>query len=309
MSFKTLKKNRQSAFEKLTKEIEKDSKGGNYGNDLPLWSPTTDKAGNGHAILRFIPAKDEDLPWVRMYSHGFQDKGGWYIENSLTTIGKDDPVSKYNSYLWNSGIESNKELARKQKRRLHYYANVYVVSDPNNPANEGKVFLFKFGKKIFEKLNDIMNPEFDDEQPINPFDMWEGANFRLKIRQVEGYRNYDKSAFDSPTVMGDAEGNVFSDEKLEELYNSTYSLQDLVDGKNFKTYEELLDRLNMVVGFNTELKVKGISADELDESQTAPSVASSESEAPKIKSKSTDNLVETGEEDDPMAFFEGLGDD
>lgn len=309
MSFAKLKKNRESAFEKLSKQLEKDSSGANYGPDLPLWTPTVDKAGNGSAIIRFIPTKDEDVPWVRMYSHGFKDKGGWYIENSLTTLGQDDPVSKYNSYLWNSGIESNKDVARKQKRRLNYYSNIYVVSDPNNPSNDGKVFLFRYGKKIFDKLNELMHPEFEDEVAVNPFDLWEGANFRLRIRNFEGYRNYDKSTFDEPSVVTNAAGEPLNDEQLEEIYNSTHSLQEIVDPKNFKTYEELLERLNKAVGFNTELKIRGVSQDEMDEQQSAPSAVSREVEAPTQKSKATDHLTEDSDEDDPMAFFDGLGED
>lgn len=305
MSFAKLKKNRKSAFEKLSTEIEKSQSSGSYGNDLPLWSPTVDKAGNGHAIIRFIPTKDEDIPWVRMFSHSFKDKGGWYIENSLTTIEKKDPVSEYNTFLWNSGVESNKDVARKQKRRLHYFSNIYVVSDPANPSNEGKVFLYKYGKKIFDMLNDVMHPEFDDEEAINPFDLWEGSNFRMKIRQVDGYRNYDKSSFDAPSVLSDSSGTPKSDEELEEIYNSTYSLEDILAPKNFKTYEELLQRLNKVLGFNTQVKIKGLDADELDEQQT-PSVNIKESEAPVQQSVATDNLLEEDEEDDAMAFFDEL---
>lgn len=307
MSFAKLKKNRKSAFEKLSTELEKSQSGNNYGNDLPLWTPTVDKVGNGHAIIRFIPTKDEELPWVRMFSHAFQDKGGWYIENSLTTMGSKDPLSEYNSYLWNSGIESNKEVARKQKRRLHYYSNIYVVSDPANPSNEGKVFLYKYGKKIFDMLNDVMHPEFDDEVPINPFDLWEGANFKLKIRQVEGYRNYDKSTFDSTSVLSKPDGVEMTDEELEQIYNSTHSLEEIIAPKNFKTYEELLARLNKVVGFDTQLKVKGVSSDELAEEQT-PAPTFQESAPTEPKASASDNLLEE-DEDDAMAFFDELAED
>jgi hypothetical protein len=198
MSFSDLKKQSKlgSLTEKLVKEVEKMNSGGN-GADDRFWKPEMDKSGVGSAIIRFLPAPDgEDMPWVKMYSHAFQGPGGWYIENSLTTIGQKDPVSEYNRELWNSGSEKDKETVRKQKRKLSYYSNIYVVKDPLHPENEGKVFLYKFGKKIFDKILNAMQPEFEDEEPINPFDFWSGANFRLKIRKVEGYWNYDKSEFD-----------------------------------------------------------------------------------------------------------------
>ena len=210
MDFSKLRNNRNS-FEKLTKAVESintNSESGSKGDDR-FWTPEVDKAGNGMAIVRFLPAPavdgDEGLPWVRTFDHGFQGPGGWYIENSLTTLNQKDPVSEYNSVLWNSGIEANKEIARKQKRRLHYIANVYIVSDPKNPQNEGTIRLYKFGKKIFDKITEAMNPEFEDEKAINPFDFWEGANFKIKIRQVEGYRNYDKSEFESPSALYDGD--------------------------------------------------------------------------------------------------------
>ena len=251
MSFAKLKKARKTDFSKLTNEIEKlnstnKSSNGN-GADERLWKLTVDKAGNGHAVLRFLPApKGEDIPWVRIWDHGFQGPGGWYIENSLTTLGKKDPVSEHNSTLWNSGIESNKDVARKQKRRLSHYANILVVSDSANPENEGKVFLYKFGKKIFDKVNDSMNPEFDDETPVNPFDLWEGANFKLRARQVAGFRNYDKSEFDSPSAISE------DDAEMEKIWNQEYSLQEFLEPKNFKSYEELSVRMTKVLGLVTE---------------------------------------------------------
>lgn len=244
-SFEQMKTNRKSSIDKLVKELDKlqSPQQGGSNEDTRFWQPEVDKAGNGYAVIRFLPApKDEDVPFVRIWNHGFQGPGGWYIENSLTTLSKPDPVTEYNNKLWNSGIEANKDLVRKQKRRLYFISNILVVKDPANPANEGKVFLFKYGKKIFDKLNEAMNPQFDDEKPINPFDFWEGADFKLKIRQVEGYRNYDKSEFASPEELSD------DDDKLKKIWNSEYSLQEFLDEKNFKTYTELKTRLERVLG-------------------------------------------------------------
>ena len=248
MSFNTLSelRNSRGKFDNLMKEVEKISNPQSNFNqdDGKEWKPTVDKAGNGYAVIRFLPApKGEDMPWVRIWNHGFQGPGGkWYIENSLTTLNKQDPVSELNSELWNSGVEANKDIARKQKRRLNYWANIMVVEDSANPDNVGKVFTYKFGKKIFDKIKDVMQPQFEDETPVNPFDFWEGANFKLKIRQVEGYRNYDKSEFDSPSPIAS------EDAKIEEIWGQQHSLAELVDPKNFKTYEELKAKLDMVLG-------------------------------------------------------------
>ena len=257
-SFANLKRSRND-LDKLTKAIEDStsptSKEAGSKDDTRLWQPTVDKAGNGMAVIRFLPAPavdgDDALPWVRRFDHGFQGPGGWYIENSLTTLGQKDPVSEYNTTLWNSGIEANKEIARKQKRRLHYIANILVVSDPSNPSNEGQIKLFKFGKKIFDKITEAMNPEFADETPINPFDMWEGANFKLKIRNVEGYRNYDKSEFADKSALLDGD-----DEKLEELWKKEFSLKEFTDPSNFKSYEVLKAKLDKVLGFDGGSSVK-----------------------------------------------------
>ena len=253
-NFESLKRNR-SSLEKLTKAIEATTQSTTESGsreDTRLWQPTVDKAGNGMAIIRFLPAPAVDgedaLPWVRVFSHGFQGPGGWYIENSLTTLNQKDPVSEYNSTLWNSGIEANKEIARKQKRRLNYVANVYIVSDPSNPENEGQIKIYKFGKKIFDKITEAMNPEFADETPVNPFDMWEGANFKLKIRNVEGYRNYDKSEFAEKSALLDGD-----DAKLEALWKQEYSLKEFLDPKHFKPYEVLKARLDKVLGFEGEV--------------------------------------------------------
>ena len=244
IDFSSLKKNRQSVFNNLTQEMNK-LNAQPQSEDTRFWKPEVDKSGNGYAIIRFLPAPaGEDVPFVRVWDHGFQGPGGWYIEKSLTTVGQKDPVSEYNAELWNSGIEANKEVVRKQKRRLTYYSNIYVVKDPSHPENEGKVFIFKYGKKIFEKLNAAMNPEFEDEAPMNPFDLWEGANFKLKIRNVEGYRNYDKSEFADKSAL--LEGD---DEKLENLWKQEFSLKEFTEKKHFKSYEQLKGRLDKVLGF------------------------------------------------------------
>ena len=243
MSFANMKKQRKSNFSRLNEELNKMTNGEGKGQDDRFWKPELDKSGNGYAVIRFLPPSDgEDLPWVRIFNHGFQGPGGWYIENSLTTLGKKDPVSEYNSQLWNSGIEANKDLARKQKRRLSYISNVLVVEDPKHPENEGKVFLYKYGKKIFDKINDVMNPEFEDESPVNPFDFWEGTNFKLKIRKVEGFTNYDKSEFAAASAL--LEGD---DKQLEDLWKTQYKISDFLLPENFKSYEELQTRLDKVL--------------------------------------------------------------
>jgi hypothetical protein len=248
MSFNSLSDLRKArgSFDNLMKEVEKiDSPQNNYKkDDGNEWKLSVDSAGNGYAVLRFLPApKGEELPWVRMFNHGFQGPTGkWYIENSLTTLNQQDPVSELNSELWNSGTDANKDIARKQKRRLSYYANVLVVKDSANPQNEGQVMLYKFGKKIFDKLKDVMQPQFEDESPVNPFDFWEGVNFKLKARQVDGYRNYDKSEFEStPTPVAE------SDEEIEEVWGKQHSLAELVSPDNFKSYEDLKAKLDMVL--------------------------------------------------------------
>ena len=248
MSFAEMKKRSKTNLSSLIKETEKISNpNSNFGDaDDRYWRPELDKSGNGYAIIRFLPAPDgEDLPWARIWNHGFQGPGGWYIENSLTTLGQKDPVSEYNSQLWNSGIEANKEIARKQKRRLNYTSNVYIIKDPANPQNEGQVKLYRYGKKIFDKINDLMNPEFEDESPVNPFDLWEGANFKMKIRKVEGYSNYDKSEFEAPSALLD------DDDRLEEIWNSQTSLKELVSPDKFKTFDELKTKLDRVLGLGS----------------------------------------------------------
>ena len=244
MSFASLKKqsNLGSLTAKLVKEVEKvnNSSGG---GDERLWKPELDKTGNGYAVIRFLPAPDkEEIPWAKLYTHAFQGPGGWYIENSLTTVGGKDPVSDYNRELWNSGNESDKDVVRKQKRKLSYYSNIYVVKDPTNPQNEGKVFLFKYGKKIFDKVMEAMQPEFEDETPINPFDFWQGANFKLKIVKKDGFWNYDKSEFDSLAPLLD------DDDALEAIWKKEYSLAAVTATDQFKSYEDLERRLKYVLG-------------------------------------------------------------
>ena len=248
MSFSNLKRNRDQ-ISKLLKAAESNSGSSEkkaYVDDR-IWKPTVDQAGNGYSVIRFLPASEgAELPWVRFWDHGFKGPTGlWYIENSLTSIGQADPVGELNSRLWNSGNDADKEKARNQKRRLHYVSNIFVKSDPGNPTNEGKVFIFKFGKKIFDKIMDVMQPQFADEDPINPFDFWEGADFKLKIRNVEGYRNYDKSEFAGQSALSE------DDTKLEDVYNKMYGLKEFVDPTNYKTYDELKEKLNRVLGEDT----------------------------------------------------------
>ena len=245
MSFASLKKQSSlgSLTAKLVKEVEKTNKVNS--GDERLWKPEVDKAGNGYAVIRFLPAPDgEDLPWVKMYSHAFQGPGGWYIENSLTTLNQKDPCSEFNTSLWNSGVESDKQIARNQKRKLAFYSNIYVVKDPANPENEGKVFLYKFGKKIFDKIMGAMQPEFEDETPLNPFDFWQGADFKVKIKKVAGYWNYDSSEFAAAAPL------LKDDDALEQLWKKEYSLSEIVAADQFKTYDELKKRLESVLRLN-----------------------------------------------------------
>ena len=295
-NFDSLKRNR-SSLEKLTKAIEATTQSTSTESgsreDPRLWQPTVDKAGNGMAIIRFLPAPSVDgedaLPWVRVFSHGFQGPGGWSIENSLTTLNQKDPVSEYNSTLWNSGIEANKEIARKQKRRLNYIANVYVVSDPSNPENEGQIRIYKFGKKIFDKITEAMNPEFADETPVNPFDMWEGANFKLKIRNVEGYRNYDKSEFAEKSALLDGD-----DAKLETLWKQEHSLKEFLEPKHFKAYDLLKTRLDKVLGFEGDVAPKSKAIDAVVENFHDAELAA------------LDTKIAVSEDDDDLNYFKSL---
>jgi len=307
MSFADLKKQSSlgSLTQKLVKEVEKMNTSSN-GADERLWKPEMDKTGNGYAVIRFLPAPEgEDLPWVKMYSHGFQGPGGWYIENSLTTIGQKDPVSEYNRGLWNSGNEKDKETVRKQKRKLSYYSNIYIVKDPTNPANEGKVFLFKYGAKIFDKVMAAMQPEFEDEEPINPFDFWQGANFKLKAKSVAGYRNYDSSEFASVGALLD------DDDAMEAIWKKQYSLTEFVAPDQFKTYEELKKRLDSVLG------AKSVRLDEEVDNEEEYSRGSARDLDDGLRSE-LNNLqptrraaapVEEDEDDDALSYFAKLAED
>ena len=238
MSFSDFKRRSQDNLARLTEEMSKINKSSESYKDDRFWRPELDKASNGYAVIRFLPVvREEDVPFARLFSHGFKGPGGWYIENSRTTIGGKDPVSEMNTQLWNSGLESDKDIARQRKRRLNYISNIYVVSDPANPENEGKVFLYKYGKKIFDKINEAMQPEFADEDPIDPFDFWKGANFKLKVRKVAGYINYDKSEFESPSPLLNGD-----DALLEELWNKQYSLKEFTDPSlNLRALKQRLD--------------------------------------------------------------------
>ena len=303
MDFNALKKNRSTSLNKLNSQLEKiTQKSYSDPNEGKIWKPTRDKAGNGFAIIRFLPAaQGEEMPFVRVWDHGFQGPTGlWYIENSLTTINADDPVSEYNSKLWNSGIESDKEIARKQKRRLKYFANVLVVKDSANPENDGKVFMYQFGAKIFEKLNDLMNPQFDDETAINPFDFWEGANFRLKIQKVAGYPNYDKSDFDSVSAIAD------DDSEIERIWNQQHKLQDMVDPKNFKSYSELKAKLYRVLALDEEASTP--STAEEDDDLDLSSFGNKSAPEPTLKEAMPAQAasVPMDDDDDDLSIFKEL---
>ena len=298
-SFEQLKRSRQDSFSKLTEQLDKLNDKKSYAkDDTNYWKPEVDKAGNGFAVIRFLPApQGEDVPFVQMFDHGFQGPTGkWYIENSLTTIGGKDPVSELNSQLWNSTKDDehpNRQQARKQKRRLSYIANVYVVKDPAHPENEGKVFLYKFGKKIWDKIQAVMYPEFEGDDAVNPFDLWEGANFRLKIRQVAGYRNYDQSQFDPKTPLLD------DDTKLESVWASEHSLKKIVDPSNFKSYDELKKHLDMVLGAGG---VAGATAADTDEEVAEYVPRAKAAEAPSAPVADTP----ASDEDDDLDFFRKL---
>ena len=302
MSFASLKKqsNLGSLTAKLVKEVEKvnNSSGG---GDERLWKPELDKSGNGFAVIRFLPAPDkEEIPWAKLYTHAFQGPGGWYIENSLTTVGGKDPVSDYNRELWNSGNESDKDVVRKQKRKLSYYSNIYVVKDPTNPQNEGKVFLFKYGKKIFDKIMEAMQPEFEDESPINPFDFWQGANFKLKIVKKDGFWNYDKSEFDSVSPLLD------DDDALEAIWKKEYSLAAVTAADQFKSYEDLERRLKYVLGKKPAQQRYIPDAELEDESEGLNSRSVAEETVNRAVSTPTASTTVDKDEDDALSYFQKL---
>ena len=293
MDFETLKSS-SSNFDKLTKALEtnlnpEDQSNKNKYQDDRFWKPELDKTGNGYAVIRFLPAvSGEELPWQRVWSHAFQGPGGWYIENSLTTLNQKDPVSEENTRLWNTGVDSDKEIARKRKRKLSYYSNILVVSDPKHPENEGKVFLFKFGKKIFDKITEAMQPAFEDEAAINPFDFWKGANFKLKIRKVDGYWNYDKSEFETPTTVAS------DDNAIKEIWAKQYALKPFLAADNFKTYDELKEKLNRVLA-------GARNAETVDKTDLPPQSNG--------KAKSMNDSVDASDDDDTMSYFSKLAED
>jgi len=297
MGFNDLKKKSKTSIDQLVKRLEEDTNKKDYKDDR-FWRPELDKSKNGFAVIRFLPPVDgEDIPWVKLYSHAFQGPGGWYIENSLTTLNQKDPVSEMNSMLWNSGVDSDKDLARVRKRKLNYISNVLVISDPANPQNEGKVFLFKYGSKIFEKIQEAMQPEFKDEDPVDPFNFWTGANFKLKIRQVGGYVNYDKSEFDSASALFD--GN---DEKLEKVWKAQHALKTFADPSNFKSYDELKQKLQDILKGDVRGKAPSArTADEIDDEEFVE-------KAPAIKSKPQVE-EEIDDETDALEYFKKLADD
>ena len=300
MSFAKLKKQSKlgSLTAKLVKEVEKMNNNGTSGDDR-LWKLDVDKSGNGYAVIRFLPAPDgEDLPFVKLYSHAFQGPGGWYIENSLTTLGQKDPVSEYNTQLWNNGTDSGKDTARKQKRKLTYTSNIYVVKDPANPENEGKVFLFKYGKKIFDKLTAAMQPEFEDEEAIDPFDFWQGANFKLKAKNVAGYRNYDSSEFAAQSPLLD------DDDALEALWKKELSLAEIVAADQFKSYDDLKRRLNYVLG-NTAPRQDAEVEDEVEiiERERA------EQEVTAAADSTSRSVTADADEDDALSYFAKLAEE
>jgi hypothetical protein len=293
MSFSDFKKKSKNSIEQLAKKLEQDIGTKKDYKDDRFWRPELDKTGSGYAVIRFLPAGgNEDIPWAKTYSHAFKGKGGWYIENCPTAIGQKCPVCEINNELWNSGIESDKNIARDRKRKLSYISNILVISDPANPQNDGKVFLFKYGKKIFDKIQEAMKPDFQDEKPVNPFDLWGGSNFRMKIRNVAGYTNYDKSEFDSPSGLFDGD-----DKKLEALWNKLYPLKEFTDPSNFKSYDELKKKVHNVLGAN----IRDTSSDEstVEDDMDEPA-------APKASSPKKKSLPDPDDDMDAMSYLEKL---
>jgi len=295
-TFAALKKTRTSSFDKLNEQLQKSTGKQQYSDDENYWKPEVDKGGNGYAIIRFLPAPEgEEFPYVKVYDHGFKGPGGWYIERSLNTLGQTDPVSEYRGKLYNSGNESDKKLAGEYKRRTYFHSNIYVVKDAANPQNEGKVFLFKYGKKIMEKLLEAMNPQFEGESPVNPFDLWEGADFRLKIRNYEGYRNYDRSDFAKQGPITGLKDEALSDDQLEAIWKQEYSLQAIMDPKNFKPYDELKTKFYKVIGLNGETHQHSTAE------QNSETSFKSEKESPPRKTEET-----SVDDDDALDFFKSL---
>ena len=305
MSFADLKKQSRlgSLTSKLTNEIEKMNKGSTGGADDRVWKLEVDKAGNGYAVIRFLPApQGEELPWAKVWSHAFQGPGGWYIENSLTTLGQKDPVSEHNRLLWNSGSEADKEQARKQKRKLTYIANIYVVKDPANPQNEGKVMLYKFGKKIFDKLTAAMQPEFEDEEAIDPFDFWQGASFKLKAKNVAGYRNYDSSEFAAAGPLLD------DDDAMEAIWKKQYSLEEFVAADQFKSYEALEKRMNAVL--NPNASSRRLDPETFDEEEEVVMKSRQQvKEEERVVKSSPAPSTSDDDDDDALSYFQRLAEE
>ena len=295
-ALKRSKSNLDTLVSELAKVAEP-QKQQSYQDDR-FWKPELDKSGNGYAVFRFLPAvQDEDLPWARLWSHAFQGPGGWLIENSLTTLNKKCPISEANSLLWNSGVEADKDIARKRKRKLSYYANILIVSDSKHPENEGQVKLYRFGKKIFDKITEAMKPEFEDETPINPFDFWEGANFKLKIRKVDGYWNYDKSEFEGPSAVFD------NDEAIEELWNKQFPLKPFLAPENFKSYDELKAKLDKVLlGVRNTGTAEDVAIPPATET-TVPNVAET------VSSPSTPTTTTDDDSDETLSYFSKLAEE
>ncbi len=306
MSFADLKKQSKlgSLTQKLVKEVEKMNNNGGSSGDDRLWKLECDKSGNGYAVIRFLPAPNgEDLPFVKLYSHAFQGPGGWYIENSLTTLGQKDPVSEYNSLLWNNGTDAGKDAARKQKRKLTYVANIYVVKDPANPSNEGRAMLYKFGKKIFDKITAAMQPEFEDEEAIDPFDFWQGANFKLKAKNVAGYRNYDSSEFAAQSALLD------DDDAMEAIWKKQYSLQEFVAADQFKDYDVLKKRLDSVLGNKNTPRYQEEELESESEGRgVAPAVTSTPGDFNAEDITQTKSSTEDTD-DDALAYFARLAEE
>jgi len=305
MDINTLRQSRNQDFGQIASAFESianpsSNKTQSYEDDR-IWKPTPDKAGNAVATIRFLPKHpDDELPWVKVFSHGFQGPTGrWYIENSLTTLGENDPVGELNSKLWNSGVEANKEIARKQKRRLHFYSNVLVVSDPANPQNEGKVMIFRYGKKIFDKIMDKARPTFEDEKPVNVFDLWEGAEFKLRMRRVEGYPNYDQSTFNDPKPVAE------NDEKILDVVNKQYKLSEFLDRKNFKSYDELKAKLETILSGDSGMS----SAAQIAEEETPIVQPQSFNSTPAPQPQSRPEPSITDDSDDVMSYFQSIADE
>lgn len=307
MSFANLKKQSKlgALTEKLVKEVEKMNSSNSGSSDERFWSLTCDKAGNGAAVIRFLPAPDgEDLPFVKLYSHAFQGPNGWYIENSLTTINQKDPLGEYNSTLWNNGTEAGKEQARKQKRKLSYISNIYVVKDPANPENEGNTYLYKYGKKIFDKIMEAMQPEMEDDESIDPFDFWNGANFKLTAKNVAGYRNYDSSKFMKQGALLD------DDDELEAIWKKQYSLQEFIAPDQFKSYDELKKRLDYVLG-KGDTNSRRVDEEVEDEDDYRGSVKDLDDDLRgQLNSlKPTKSSYDDSDEDSPLSYFQALAND